>query len=340
MSGLSLAKRVLGRVLIALVIAWAVSSIAWLLTATLPGDVVDVVVGPQASPADVERARALYGSDRPLSARYWAYEKRLVHRAASDQPHEHCADLPLGLHTNLGFSFTYNQPIAKLIEKKLPRSFDLAVVAVALQLIISFTLGIVAALRRGTRTDDAIVGGVTALSAAPTFVIGLLLQMFLAHRLGWLPIDGAGPSPSMFTWHIVLPAMTLGLYGVGLVTRLVRAEVIQASSRPFVLAARARGGSRAYVFVRHALRHAIAPIGELGILELGALIRGAIVTEKLFRWPGSGDLAVPAIQNRDAELVMALTLVGAIIMCLATALADIVRLLLDPRARQTSATNV
>lgn len=330
---MTLLRRVLTRILVAIVIAWTVSSIAWLLTATLPGDAIDVVVGPQAAPADVERARAIYGADRSLAARYWAYERRLLHRASSDVAHDHCAELPLGLHTNLGFSFTYNQPVAKLIEKKLPRSVDLAIVAVALQLVLSLSLGIAAALRRGTRTDDVIVGGVTALSAAPTFVIGLLLQMVLAHRLGWLPIDGAGTSPSMFTWHIVLPAMTLGLYGVGLVTRLVRAEVIQASSRPFVVAARARGGSRAYVFVRHALRHAIAPIGELGILELGALISGAIVTEKLFRWPGIGDLAVTAIQNRDAELVMALTLVGAVVMCLATALADIVRMLLDPRAR-------
>ena len=330
---MTLLKRIVWRTFIALAISWAVSSIAWLLTVSLPGDVVDVVVGPQASPADLERARALYGADKPLASRYWAYERRLLHGASSSLPHDHCAELPLGLHTNLGFSFTYNQPIAKLIEKKLPRSFDLAVVAILIQLTVSLSLGILAALKRDTRTDDAIVGGVTALSAAPTFVIGLLLQMLLAHRLGWLPIDGAGASPSLFTWHIVLPALTLGLYGVGLVTRLVRAEVIQASTRPFVMAARARGGSRAYVFVRHALRHAIAPIGELGILELGALVSGAIVTEKLFRWPGIGDLAVTAIQNRDAELVMALTLVGAIVMCVATAGADIIRLILDPRAR-------
>lgn len=330
---MTVAKRVALRLLVALGIAWAASSLAWLLTVTLPGDAMDVVVGPQASPADVERARAVYGEDRPLVDRYLTFERRLLHGASADLPHDHCADVGLGLHTNLGYSFTYNQPVVKLIEKKLPRSIELAVAAVTLQLLLSLTLGIVAALKKGTRTDDVIVGGVTALSATPTFVIGIFLQMVLAHRLGLLPIDGAGPTPGLFTPYIVLPAATLGLFGVGLVTRLVRREVLQAATRPFVLAARARGGSRPYVFVRHALRHAIAPIAELGILELGALIGGAIVTEKLFRWPGIGDLAVTAIQNRDAELVLALTLVAGVVMCLATALADVVRLLLDPRAR-------
>ena len=330
---MKLVRRLLLRLVIALLVTWGVASAAWFMTVWLPGDPVETVLGPQASPADVERARALYGSDRPASERYLNYHRRLVHGPNAELAHEHCTELPLGLHANLGFSFVYNQPVAALIKKKLPLSFDLAVVAIALQVLLSVGLGILAALKRGSRIDELIVGASTALSAAPTFASGLFLQYFLAHRLGLLPIDGAGKAPGMFSLSILLPALTLALYGTGVLTRLVRSELQEAIDKPFVRVARARGASRLYAFGFHALRTTLGPITQLTILELGALISGAIVTEKLFRWPGLGDLTVNAIQSRDPELVKGITLASALLVTVSTLLADLVAVLLDPRPR-------
>jgi peptide/nickel transport system permease protein len=329
---MTLLAKLLSRLLLGAVVAWGAASLAWLLTTTLPGDPVEAALGPQAAPADHARARALYGTDRPLSERYVRWHRRLLHRSDSEVPHDHCAELGVGLHSDLGFSFTYRQPVAPLIQKKLPRSLELAVAATALQVLLGVSLGAWAALRRGTRLDAAIVSVSTALGSAPTFALGLLLQYALAHRLGLLPIDTTGQQAGLFSAAIVLPASTIALYGAGALVRVVRRELVDATQAPFFFAARARGATRFGAIVRHALRSALVPISQLAILELGGLIGGAVVTEKLFRWPGLGDLTVAAIQNRDVELVVGLTLVGAFVVTITLLLADVLALLLDPRA--------
>jgi peptide/nickel transport system permease protein len=322
------------RLLVGALVAWGTASLAWLLTTTLPGDPVEAALGPQMAPADLARARALYGTDRPLGERYVRWHRRLLHGAESEVPHEHCADLGAGLHSDLGFSFTYRQPVAPLIQKKLPRSLELAVAATLLQVLLGVGLGAVAALRRGTRLDAAIVSVSTALGSAPTFALGLLLQYALAHRLGLLPIDGTGQPLGLFSAAIVLPASTIALYGTGTLVRVVRRELVDATEAPYFFAARARGATRMGALLRHALRSALVPVSQLALLELGALISGAVVTEKLFRWPGVGDLAVAAIQNRDVELVVGLALVGAVIVTLTLLVADLGALWLDPRSRR------
>ncbi len=334
MTGIAAALR---RLAWAAVLLLGVTTVTWALTALLPGDPVQAAMGPQASPADVERARALYGLEDPAVVRYGRFLQRLVHtggatgRGSGD--HTSCAAVGVGLHVDLGESFTYRRPVVELVKKKLPASLELAVAASLVQLLVGVGLGAFAAVRRGTRSDHAIVGASVAIGAAPTFVLGLLLQYLLAHRTGLFPLDGYGAPGLERLRAIALPALTLGLYGTAVLVRLVRAELGTALRQPYVIAARSRGASRARAGTVHALRNACAPIVQLTVLELGALVGGAVVTERLFRWPGLGEMAVVAVQNRDAQAIVGVTLVAAAGMVLATALADVIGLALDPRQR-------
>ncbi|NUP14154.1 MAG: ABC transporter permease [Polyangiaceae bacterium] len=326
------------RVLVAGAIVWGVTTATWFLTAALPGDPVRAVLGPTASPADVERARHVWGLDQPLYVRYVHFLERLIHRS-SETPgtpksdHASCGRLVGSVHVDLGRSHIYNAPVVDLIEKKLPYSLRLALAAMAVQIVIGFGLGVFTAMRRGSRADELVLAASTALSAAPTFVIGLVLQYFLAHRLGWVPLDGLGVGPADEARALILPALTLGCYGAAVLTRFVRAELVTALVEPFVRTARAKGASRTRAALVHALRSSIGPIAQLVVLELGALVGGAIVTERLFRWPGLGDMSVAAIQNHDAQALVGVTLVASVVMVVATAIADLLNVALDPRQR-------
>ncbi len=333
----------LRRLTLALVIVWGATSSVWAAMALIPGDAMSVRLGPNASPADVARARELYGLDQPLHQQYARFLRRLVHRGpglpepgAGPRPEHHrtCAELGGGVHVDLGESVRYHAPVVDLVQKRLPRSLSLAVAALAVQLALGLGLGALAAVRRGRPIDQAVVLGVSALTAAPTFVTGLVLQYVLAVRLGWLPLDGASTSPPAALSALVLPALTLGLYGAAIFTRVLRVELGDALRETYVQAARAKGASPARAAWRHALPNAVGPVAQLSVLELGSLIGGAIVTEKLFRWPGLGELSVTAIQSRDAALLVGITLISATAIVLSTLLADLLSLALDPRLRR------
>ncbi len=325
------------RLVWALTVVFGVASAAFFATALLPGDPLRALMGPQAREADLERARVERGLDRPLAERYLRYVGRLVHRArppSESDAHTGCASIAPGLHVDLGHSFSYRQPVAKLVAKKLPATLELALVATLLQLALGLTLGSIAATGRGRARDDATMGVAALLSAAPTFVVGLLLQHFFAYRLGWFPLDGYGATAGERLAAITLPALTLGIWGSALFARLWRAELGDALTGEPVRAARARGASRLRAALVHAVRPALGPVVQLTVLDLGALVGGAIVTERIFRWPGLGEMAVVAIQNRDAQAVVGVTLVASSAIVLATWVADVLGLLLDPRLRR------
>lgn len=327
----------LRRLAVAIMIVWGVTSAVFVLVSMLPGDPVQATLGPNASPADVEHAREIWGLDRPLGARYVAFFARLVHREGGGEPakgeHASCARVAPSIHVDLGVSPIYRKPVVELLKKKVSASIDLALAAMLVQLALGLSLGALAGMRRGSRTDRLVVAGVTALGAAPTFVIGLALQFALAHKLGLFPLDGQGAQPGERLRSIALPALTLGLYGSAVLARTVRTELQEALEQAYVRTARAKGAGPLRTVIVHAARNAAGPVSQLVVLELGALVGGAIVTEKLFRWPGLGELSVVAIQNRDAPALVGVTLVASVAMALATALADIIALALDPRRR-------
>ncbi len=330
------------RVLSALVVVFSVASVSFFLLATLPGDPARMVAGPQARPEDLARIRKELQLDKPLVARYGLFVKKLVHlgKGAGVAAHQDCgraSPLPGGyeLHFNLGKSYQHNTPVAKEIATRFPRSVGLAVAGIFVQLLIGIVLGSIAAAKKGTTVDRFITSLSSLGVSAPTFLTAVLLQYLFAHRLRWLPLDGFGDTMFAHARAIILPALTLGLYGAAYFARLVRDEMITLLSQDFVRTARAKGASRLRAFVVHGLRGALLPLATAAGLELGALASGAAVTESIFRWPGLGHLGVDAVLNRDGPMVMGVVLVAASSVVVATAAIDIFGKWLHPLARET-----
>ena len=321
----------------ALVVVYGVTMVSFVLVHVLPGDPVRMLVGPQASAADVARARELYGHGGSLRVQYLRFMRRLVHTGSGptaetrkEPEHRSCAAIG-PVHVDLGHSFHYRRPVVDLVAAKLPRSLELAIAALLVQLTLGLGLGISTAARRGTRWDELGAGLSLLGISAPTFLTGLALQYVLAHRLGVLPYDGPGKTPGEHLLSLVLPALTLGIYGSALYARLVRAELGTALAEDHVRTAIAKGASRARALVVHGLRTTLVPITTLAALDLGALVGGAIVTERLFRWPGMGQMAVESLLNRDGPVIVATVLVASTAVVLSTLLVDLIAPLLDPR---------
>jgi peptide/nickel transport system permease protein len=323
-------------------VVWAVVSIAFAVNTLLPGDPARMVAGAQARAVDVARIRDQLGLTKPPLTQYAVFWKRLVHVGpavldASTPEHSDCAVLvSLGvsaIHVDLGRSYQKGQPVVDLVTTRVPRTLALALAAVLVQLLFGVATGVIAASRRGSWIDRAVVGTSLLGISAPTFLIALLLQYVFAYGLRWLPLDGFGKTPVEHARCLVLPALTLGVYGAAYYTRLVRDEMAVLLQQDWIRTARAKGSSPARVLVRHALRNALVPIVTSVGLDFGALMGGAIVTEQVFRWPGLGQLAVQATLDRDGPIVLACVIVSAVAIVASNLLVDVVHGRLDPRSR-------
>jgi peptide/nickel transport system permease protein len=320
-------------------VVWAVVSIAFAVNVLLPGDPAQMVAGPQARPADVARIHEQLGLDRPPAVQYARFWARLAHIGprATDGEHATCAVvLPLGhsaLHVDFGKSFQMRQPVVEVIAVRMPRTLMLAAAGVLIQLLLGVSTGVLAALGRGTWVDRLTVGASLLGISAPTFLIALLLQVILARELRWLPLDGYGTTFGEHARCLVLPALTLGIYGAAYYTRLVRDEMRVLLEADWVRTARAKGLGPARVVARHALRNALVPIVTAVGLDFGALMGGAIVTETVFRWPGLGELSVKAMLDRDGPVILACVIVTSIAIVGTNVAVDLVYGVLDPRIR-------
>ena len=332
-------RRLAWRLLWSVGVVWAVVSVAFADNILLPGDPAQMVAGPQARPADVARIREQLGLDRPPAVQYARFWTRLVHLGprAADPDHPSCAViLPLGhsgVHVDFGKSFQMRQPVVDIVATRMPRTLLLAAAGVLLQLLLGVSTGVLAALRRGSWVDRLTVGASLLGISAPTFLIALLLQVVLARELRWLPLDGYGATLGQHARCLVLPALTLGLYGAAYYTRLVRDEMRVVLEADWVRTARAKGLAAGSVVTRHALRNVLIPIVTAVGLDFGALMGGAIVTETVFRWPGLGELSVKAMLDRDGPVILACVIVTSIAIVATNVVVDLVYGLLDPRIR-------
>lgn len=322
-----------------LVVILGVATLSFMVAQVLPGDPARMMLGPQASSADVAHVRELYGLDRPLPVQYARYWGRLVHLGprepvAGDKQHRSCARLIAGVHLDLGYSFYYRKPVIDLLLARAPRSIELALAAVLAQVVIGVGLGLLAAAKRGTAWDDAAVGAALVGVSAPTFLLGLVLRYVFAYRLGILPFDGVGATPGEHLRSLVMPALTLGILGSALYARLLRDELSGILAQDFVRTARAKGASPARVLLAHGLRNALVPVATIAALEIGALVGGAVVTEQLFRWPGVGLLTVEALRNRDAPVVFGTVLFASAAVVVSMLVLDFIYVILDPRLRE------
>ena len=321
-------------------VVWAVLTVAFLIQHALPADPARSIAGPQARPSDVEKIRQKLGLDRPLLSQYAVYFRRLVHFGApvvdpKDPEHRSCS--PAGrVHFDLGMSYQRRKPVLKLLLDRLPRTALLAVVAIALQVVLGATAGIVAALRRGTWLDRGSIVLTLVGISTPTFVTGVLLQYWLAHRWHLVPLDGWGATTGEHAACLVLPALTLGVFGASYYARFVRDEMIVVLQQDYIRTAKAKGLAPWRVVLFHGVRNALMPLVTVIGMDLGALLGGAVVTEKLFRWPGLGALSVDAVIDRDVPVVMGIVLLSSIAMVVSSMLVDGAYALLDPRTRRGS----
>jgi peptide/nickel transport system permease protein len=332
-------RRVLARILWAVVTIWAVLTLTFFVYNVLPADPAQVIAGPQARPADVARIRSELGLDRPIPVRYARYMTQLV-RFGGPSAEAAAEDSALWLGPvgiDLGVSYLKRQPVVAILGEALPKTLLLGAFALLVEMILGVSAGVIAAVRRNTVLDWGVVSLALLGISAPTFVTGLILQYAFAEWLRILPMDGYGTTWSETLRSVVLPGLTLGLFGAAGTARLVRDEMIGLLKADYVRTARAKGQRGSVIVIRHALRNALLPVVTVLGLSMSALVGGAIVTEKLFRWPGLGALSVDAIVERDGPVIMGVVLILSTTVVFANLLVDLSYALLDPRTRSTDA---
>jgi ABC-type dipeptide/oligopeptide/nickel transport system permease component len=303
-------RYLLTRILYTLPVIWLVVSLVFLLIHLVPGDPIAQMLGEGAPAADLQAARHAYGLDLPLSQQYLNYWKGV-------------------LHGDLGLSFRYNQSVSKLLLQRYPYTLQLTLAALVVAILLSIPAGVRSARRRNDWDDRAIsVVSLFGLSF-PNFALGPILILFFSIKLGLLPVSGSGRFA-----NLVLPAITMGSALAAILTRMVRTSMLEELSQDYIRTARAKGLSETTVVYRHALRNAMIPVITVLGLQFGALLAGAIVTEKIFSWPGIGRLTIDAISNRDYYVVQGCILAIGLTYVAVNFMTDLVYSALNPRIRQ------
>ena len=300
---------VLRRLLQAGVILVGVSLITFLLLFALPADPARMIAGRSATVETVSRIRAELGLDRPLAVQYARYLQRLT-------------------HGDLGRSYAQKVEVAALLRSRLAATFFLMVGGIFFELLIGLPAGLLAAVRRRSRTDRAVMLGAFLGVSAPQFVLGLLLLYLLAYTIPIFPLGGYG-TPA----HLILPAVTLGIAGGGWYARMMRSAMLEVIHQDYVRTARAKGADETRVMTRHALRNALLPVVTMIGLDFGTFMGGVVIVESVFGWPGIGQLAWQAIQIVDIPVIMGVVLVSAVAILIGNLMADLAYPLLDPRIR-------
>jgi peptide/nickel transport system permease protein len=327
--------KIAGRIAWAVFTVWAVVTATFVIFSVLPEDPARAVAGAQARPADVARIREQLALDRPIPIRYARYMKNLVRFGAPEPGEDPEATWKLGpLRLDLGVSYLKRRPVTELLGKALPPTLLLGFFALLVEVGVGAAAGVIAAARRHTPFDWGVVAMTLVGISAPTFLSGLLLQHFFARELMLFPIDGYGATTGEQLHSVVLPGITLGLFGAAYYARLVRDETIVLLKQDHVRTARAKGLSERAVLLKHALRNALMPLATVIGLSMGTVVGGAIVTEKIFRWPGVGSLSVDAVFERDGPVVMGVVILLSIVVVTANLLVDLLYAVLDPRTRR------
>jgi ABC-type dipeptide/oligopeptide/nickel transport system permease component len=313
-----------------ILVVWTVVSLVTILIELVPGDPAAAVLGDQATAEQLAQFRARHGLDRPPfffgfpadnsgrhHFRWYGYDNRYT-------------DYWVGiLHGNLGSSFRTERPVIDLILERYPATIELALAAMLIAVAIAIPLGVIAGKNRGTWIDNVLSVIALVGISLPSFVIGPMLVYLFAVKLGWLSPSGR------FDWNdIILPAVTLGAALSAILTRMVRSSVIEELNEGYVRTARAKGLSERTVVYKHVLKNGLIPVVTVLGLQLGVLLAGAIITEKIFGWPGLGLLLVEdGIGKRDYSVVQGCVLAISTTYIVANTLTDMVYRWLDPRIR-------
>jgi len=331
------------RILLLIPVLIGMTLITFSVSHLIPGDPAALSLGPHAHKDQIVAYRHELGLDRPVYVQYWIYLKDLV-------------------HGDFGRSLTTHRPVGEDLREYFPATFELTLIALLITVIMGIPLGIISAVKKDKWPDHiSRVFSLTGVSV-PIFWLGLLLQMVLSYRLGWLPMNGRVEAQvlamhplhtitglyildSLITgnWavlgsclaHILLPAITLSYASLAVVTRMVRSSMLDVMEQDYVRTARAKGLSERLVVYKHALRNALIPAVTVIGLTFGMLLGGAFLTETIFSWPGMGRYAVGTITSLDFPAIMGVALIVALAYVTANLLVDVFYALIDARIRYT-----
>ncbi|HMR69238.1 MAG TPA: ABC transporter permease [Rubrivivax sp.] len=315
---------VLRRLLQAVIVMLTVAFVAFMLFQYV-GDPVSSMLGQDATPEQREQLRADLGLDAPFPLQF----ARFVGNA---------------VRGDFGLSLRQGRKVSALIAERFPATLELSLAAAVVALAVGVPLGVYAALRRGSFGAQLAMTGSLLGVSLPTFLIGILLILVFAVLLGWLPSFGRGETVALGAWstgllsadgwlHLILPALTLSIFQLALILRLVRAEMLEVLRTDYIKFARARGLPDRIVHFGHALRNTLVPVITITGLQLGGLIAFAIITETVFQWPGMGLLFIQAVQFADIPVMSAYLCLIALIFVLINLAVDLLYFAVDPRLR-------
>jgi peptide/nickel transport system permease protein len=315
---------VLRRLAQAVVVMVSVALIAFMLFQHV-GDPVVFLLGQDATPAQIRELRADLGLDQPFVVQFWHF---LMNAAQGE----------------FGLSLRQGAKVSRLIGERLPATLELALVAGVLALVVGIPMGVYAALKRGSFVSQLFMTVSLLGVSLPTFLIGILLILVFSVQLGWFPSFGRGDVVQLGWWssglltangwlHITLPAITLAIFQLTLIMRLVRAEMLEVLRTDYIKFARARGLTNRAVHFGHALKNTLVPVMTITGLQLGGLIAFAIITETVFQWPGMGLLFIQAVTFADIPVMAAYLCLIALIFVVINLVVDLLYFAVDPRLR-------
>jgi ABC-type dipeptide/oligopeptide/nickel transport system permease component len=329
----TLSRRILGAIPVLL----GISFLVFMLMHIAPGDPISLLLGDDATPADIERTRRELGLDKPLMVQYWDFLTRAV-------------------QGDFGRSLKFNEPVMKLVVERLPATIELAFISLIVAIIIAVPLGVYSAIKHNSLFDHAGMSVALIGVSLPNFWLGIMLIYFLGGQLNLLPVAGrieygievkpvthlylidtliAGNLTAFWSalQHLLMPAFTLGTSLAAIVTRISRSSVLEVMRQDFITTARAKGLSEKAVIWRHMLRNAMITIVTILGLQLGALLNGSVITETVFSFPGIGDLLIQSISARDYKLTQVLILFFAVMYFAVNLLTDFLYSWIDPRIK-------
>ena len=329
----TLSRRILGAIPVLL----GISFLVFMLMHIAPGDPVSLLLGDDATPADVEQIRRELGLDKPLLVQYWDFLSRAV-------------------RGDFGRSLKFNEPVMKLVFERLPATIELAFISLIVAIIIAVPLGVYSAIKHNSLFDHAGMSIALIGVSLPNFWLGIMLIYFLGGQLNLLPVAGrieygieVKPITHLYLvdslitgnltafWsalqHLLMPAVTLGTSLAAIVTRISRSSVLEVMRQDFITTARAKGLNEKAVIWRHILRNAMITIVTILGLQLGALLNGSVITETVFSYPGIGELLIQSISARDYKLTQVLILFFAVIYFVVNLLTDFLYSWIDPRIK-------
>jgi peptide/nickel transport system permease protein len=289
------------------------------------GDPVSIMLGQDATPAERDLLRMQLGLNDPVVVQFYHFVMN-------------------ALQGDFGLSLRQGQKVSVLIREKLPATLELSVAAAVLALVVGLPLGVYTALRRHGKISQALLAMSLLGVSLPTFLIGILLILVFSVSLGWLPSYGRGDTIKIGWWtsglftvsgwqHLILPAITLSLFQVALVLRLVRSEMLEVLRTDYIKFARARGLTRRAIHFGHGLKNTLVPVITIMGLQLGGIIAFSIVTETVFQWPGMGLLFIQAVQFADIPVMAAYLCLISLIFVLINLSVDLLYFAVDPRLR-------